>query len=80
MVNEIKTLEDFEQACKAHDLTYDYSDDHSVWLRGCASMARIQAAGKLFPKEDVERIWNAVVDTKLIESVRKQFYWQWPRA
>jgi hypothetical protein len=27
---------------------------------------------------DVERIWNAVVDVKLVANAREPFYWRWP--
>ena len=78
MSDEIETLEDFERACISHDLTYSYSDDGNWWRRGLASHKRIEEAAKKFPREDVERIWNAVVDAKVIESARAQFYWRWP--
>lgn len=78
MTTEINTLEDFEQSCKAHDLTYAYSDDGECYRRGRLSEARIEKAADKFKREDVERIWNAVVDTKLVESARSQFYWRWP--
>ena len=79
MTDEIHTIEDFEQACRYHDLTYEYSDDGETWRRGGAQLYRIQQAAKKFPREDVERIWNAVVDTKLVENARQQFYWRWPK-
>ncbi len=75
---EINTLADFERACADHDLTYSYSDDGEYWRRGLSSHKRIQAAASKFERADVERIWNAVVDTKVIESARQQFYWRWP--
>lgn len=79
MDKPITTLEEFEAACKAHDLTYDYSDDGWVWSRGLDSESKIRSAAKKFSREDVERIWNAVVDTKLVTDARKQFYWRWPK-
>lgn len=79
MADEIKTLEDFERACAAHDLTYSYSDDGRWWRAGLASHQRIKNAAEKFPREDVERIWNAQVDRKVVEEVRAQFYWQWPK-
>ena len=78
-MTEINTLDDFREACRNHDLTYGYSDDGSVWRRGCASEDRIRKAAEKFPREDVERIWNEIVDTKLIEGHREQFYWRWPK-
>lgn len=76
---EIITLEDFKAACVRHDLTYQYSDDGDSWRRGGASEDRIRRAAKQFAREDVERVWNAVVDTKLVEDARKDFYWRWPK-
>lgn len=70
------TEEEFRDMCVRHDLTYDYSDDHSVWTRGNASLAKIQAAAKQLPRETAVRIWNEVVDTKLIADARAQFYWK----
>lgn len=73
---EINTLEDFERAVAAHDLTYSYSDDSRWWRAGEASYARIREAAKKFSREDVARIWNAAVDRKLVEAAREQFYWK----
>jgi hypothetical protein len=78
MTTEITTLEDFKRACEAHDLTYSYSDDGRWWRAGCESHERIVKAAEKFPREDVERIWNAVVDTKVIPDAAPQFYWSWP--
>ena len=80
MSEEINTLEEFERACACHDLTYRYSDDGSVYRRGSAERARITQAAAKFPREDVERIWNAIVDAKLVDGARQQFYWRWPQA
>lgn len=79
MSDDIETLEDFEAACQGHDLTYGYSDDGECYRRGSANHARIRRAAEKFPREDVERIWNAVVDTKLVDGARQQFYWRWPK-
>ncbi len=79
MTKEIKTLEDFERACIAHDLTYGYSDDPRWYRAGCDSEDRIRKAAEQFPREDVERIWNKMVDTKVVEGARSNFYWRWPK-
>lgn len=78
-MTDITTLEDFERACNGHDLTYSYSDDHRWWRAGFDSHRRIERAAKQFPREDVERIWNAMVDRRVVEGVRAQFYWRWPQ-
>lgn len=80
MEKEIETLADFEEAVNRHDLTHSYSDDGSVWRRGAADLSRIEKAAARFPREDVERVWNAAVDAKLKEGYREQFYWRWPKA
>ena len=68
------TEDEFREMCRAHDLTYQYSDDGGVWRRGGASYARILAAAKELPREVAVRIWNEVVDTKLAEFARASFY------
>ena len=78
MTDEIVTIEDFTSAVNHHDLTHGYSDDHEVWRRGTADRDRIRKAAEKFPREEVERIWNAMVDDSLIESARSPFYWRWP--
>ena len=75
-MSEINTIEEFERAVDYHDLTHAYSDDHRVWSRGSADRKRILAAAKKFPAADVERIWNAMVDRKLVENARSSFYWR----
>jgi hypothetical protein len=79
MAKEIETLDDFYDACAGHDLTYSYSDDSAVWRHGSANEDRIRKAAEKFPREDVERIWNGIVDKKMREGYREQFYWRWPR-
>lgn len=74
---DIKTLEDFREACAHHDLTHGYSDDSRYYRAGAADLERIQKAAEQFPREDVERIWNEMVDQKLVPVARAQFYWRW---
>lgn len=70
------TEEKFRQMCQQHDLTFDYSDDGGVWRRGQESLARVKAAAKELPRDVAVRIWNEVVDTKLVEGARSNFYWK----
>ena len=37
------TKKDFVQMLESHDWTYERSDDHSKWLRGCEQRRRIMA-------------------------------------
>jgi hypothetical protein len=68
------TEEEFRKLCQQHDLTYEYSDDGSVWRRGCDSLAKVQAAAKQMDRAVAERIWNEVVDTKIREDSRASWY------
>jgi hypothetical protein len=70
------TEQSFREMCVRHDLTYDYSDDGSVWRRGRESYAAVREAAKLLPREAAVRIWNEVVDTKLVVRARSEFYWK----
>ena len=72
------TPEDFQEMVRNHDLTYSYSDDGEVWRRGQARYDAIRKAADSLPREDVECIWNAEVDRKLMEHARSTFYWRWP--
>ena len=67
--------EEFRRMCQAHDLTYDYSDDGSVWRRGMAGRDAIRAAARTMDPAVVARIWNEVVDSKLLPDYRAAFYW-----
>lgn len=69
-------LKQFEDMVDRHDLTFDYSDDISVWRRGIAERDAIRAAAKELPPEDVERIWNAAADRKLVAEHAPRFYWK----
>lgn len=70
------TNDEFRVMCQRHDLTYSYSDDGACWRAGNQSLARIELAMKLIDRNEAVKIWNEVVDTKLVESARSQFYWK----
>lgn len=69
------TEEAFYELVKRHDLTYAHSDDHRIYERGRASLAKIEEAAKQLPPEVARRIWNEVVDLKLAPGTRESFYW-----
>lgn len=71
-------LEEFTKLVNGHDLTYSYSDDGGVWRRGQAQRDAIRELAKELPREDVERVWNAMVDRSLVPDAREPFYWRWP--
>ncbi len=70
------TFDEFTNLVNHHDLTFEYSNDHSVWLRGSAELAKIKAEAKNFPIEDVKRVWTAMVDKFLVPEARENFYWK----
>lgn len=43
------SLKDFDAQLAGFDWFYDYSDDHSVWERGCAAQSRVLAGAKQSP-------------------------------
>ena len=65
----------FKIACQKHDLTFNYSDDHSVWKRGQAQLDAIREMAKNLGQEKATKIWNEVIDTKMRPESREQFYW-----
>ena len=70
------TLEAFAILVRNHDLTYAYSDDHNIWVRGERQLADINKAALTIPREDAVRIWNEQVDKVLMAQFRPQFYWK----
>jgi hypothetical protein len=68
--------DEFRKLCKSHDLTHEYSDDHSYWVRGRASLAKVEEKAKELDREVAVRIWNEVVDSKIVPGHREQWYWK----
>lgn len=64
----------FRKLVSAHDLTYSYSDDHRKWVGGQASWAEVNKAGIEILPDDAAEIWNSIVDEKIAEGFREQFY------
>lgn len=69
------TESEFENMCKAHDLTYSFSDDQRVWRNGVNSYRKIRNAAKQLDTEVANKIWNRVVDQKINAEHVSQFYW-----
>jgi len=65
----------FRAMCKAHDLTYTFSDDHRIWMGGLQSYKSIRAAADELGSDIANKIWNEVVDEKISEESRERFYW-----
>ena len=49
-------VDDYINMLKSHDWFYDYSDDHSVWVRGKAQRGAILEARKILDPDYI--IWN----------------------
>lgn len=58
--------EEFRALCKAHDLTYSYSDDGRVYNRGRDERKAIEEAAKQLPRSVAVEIWNEVVREKIL--------------
>lgn len=69
------TPEQFREMCKAHDLTYSYSDDGGVWRRGQAQRDAITLARKQLGDAIAVPIWNQVVDEKMNPPYNLDFHW-----
>jgi hypothetical protein len=69
----------FVEACYAHDLTWDYSDDPRMRRRGSKEKQLInRMAHELGDMRRVKELWDAVVDATMREDAREQFYWRMP--
>jgi len=44
----IESKEQYEHYLRTHDWFYEWSDDHSVWLRGWRAVAYLKEAAPLF--------------------------------
>ena len=72
------TIDRFEALVKAHDLTFEYTEDHRVWCKGRGELIAIRKLAASLPHEDVERIWNANVDKVIKGSLDDRSRWYWP--
>lgn len=72
------TEAEFEEVCRRHDLTYEYSDDGDVWRAGCRSRDNIIAMANTLGMDRAVPIWNRVCDEKIIAGRAEQFYWKLP--
>lgn len=51
-------IEQYKQALKDHDWTFEWSDDHNVWKRGVAQRQQLKAAQKELDQN--AEIWNTL--------------------
>jgi len=66
----------FKELVQSHDLTHSYSDDPSCWRRGRDQLEEIRKLASKLPAPMVEEIWNKMVDERLAEFARADFYWK----
>lgn len=70
------TPEQFREMCKAHDLTFEYSDDSRVYNRGNEQLKAIEAAAKELPPGVAAEIWNRVVREKVLPGHEAGYLWK----
>jgi hypothetical protein len=51
-------LDQYKQALKSHDWTFEWSDDHNVWKRGTAQRQALRAAQLAIDPN--AKIWNSL--------------------
>jgi hypothetical protein len=67
---------EFRGLCERHDLTYAFSDDHRLWRAGVVTHDEVKAAAAMLPRDVAVRVWNEVVDQKILPGSREMFYWK----
>jgi hypothetical protein len=67
--------EQFREMCKAHDLTFEYSDDSNAYNRGREQLAAIKEAAEQLPLGVAEQIWNQVISEKILPEYVAQYTW-----
>lgn len=68
-------IELFRKLVRQHDITYDYSDDGSVWRAGSAAHTRILQLRETIPDAIACEIWNARMDAYFIPEEAPRWHW-----
>ena len=68
-------IELFRKLVRQHDITYDYSDDGSVWRAGSAQRTRINQLRETIPDNIACEIWNARMDEYFIPQEAPRWHW-----
>jgi hypothetical protein len=69
-------LQQFDELCKVHDLTYSYADDHSVWQKGHDHHKMIMELSQQIPHNEAVKIWNKYVMEKLNVEYVEEYLWK----
>jgi hypothetical protein len=72
----IDKIQQFNELCRVHDITYSYSDDHQAWQKGRDHHAKIMELSKEIPNNEAVKIWNKYVFEKLSEHVVEEYLWK----
>lgn len=72
------TPEQFEAACRLHDLTFSAADDFAAWKRGNESLKALHAMATELGLDVAIPIFNRIVDTKIAPHARADYYWSMP--
>lgn len=68
---------EFEKMVRAHDMTFEYSDDHRVWQKGRDQLDAIYKAAAMLPRAEAVAIWNKVVNVRFaLDDIREQYRWK----
>jgi len=51
---ETSKLREFEEMCRKHDWTYDWSEDSSTWNKGAAERAELDKLFDIF--QDIDQL------------------------
>lgn len=58
----IQLLHDFKEACRTHDWTYNYSDDHRAWKKGSEQSANINSLFKQLKEHGLDKEAQKIYD------------------
>lgn len=72
----IETAKKFRELCEAHDITYDFSDDSTVYRRGDDQYKQIVEVSKQIPRNLAVQIWNETVEKKLLPNAWDDYKWK----
>ena len=67
---------EFYRLCKAHDLTFEFSDDSRAYHKGLAQKSEIIGYVGLLSREFAIAIWNHVVREKIAPDFVEQYLWR----
>lgn len=76
MSDGVDKVEQFRELVASHDVTFEYSEDITVWRAGRVQRNAILSLAKELPTEVVAEIWNKRMDEYLIADEAPNWYWK----